>query len=72
MELALSLIHLVFMGFFALFPPVNPVVTALIIDPFLRGLSLQERKSAAFKIAIYGFLICGGTLLIGIWLFKFF
>lgn len=72
MEIALSLIHLVFVGFFALFPPVNPVGTALMVDPFLRGLNRQERKSAAFKISIYGFLICGGTLLIGSWLFKLF
>lgn len=72
MELALSLVHLTFVGFFALFPPINPVGTALMVDPFLQGLSLQERKSAALKIATYGFLICGGTLLIGSWLFKLF
>jgi multiple antibiotic resistance protein len=38
MQASLNFLHLVFVGFVALFPPVNPIGTALIVDPLLRGL----------------------------------
>ena len=72
METALSFLSLVFVGFFALFPPVNPVGTAFIVEPFLHRLNHEERKAAAAKIGFYCFLICTGALLIGSWLFKIF
>jgi len=72
METASSFLHLVFVGFVALFPPVNPVGTALILGPYLNRLNSQERKTASAKIALYSFLICAGTLLIGSWIFKLF
>ncbi len=65
-------LHLVFVGFVSLFPPVNPPGTALMIDPLLEGLTPPERKSASIKIALYAFLICTATIFIGSWIFKFF
>ncbi len=67
-----SFLDLTFLGFVALFPPVNPVGTAFIVDPFMHHLTRAERKMAAGKIAIYCFLICTVTLLVGSWLFKLF
>lgn len=72
METALSFLNLVFVGFFALFPPVNPVGTAFVVEPFLYRLNREERKAAAGKITFYCFLICTGALLIGSWIFKVF
>ncbi len=72
MEHLASFFHVVLMGFVALFPPVNPVGTALIIDPFLHHLNHQERKTAAARVAMYCFLICLVALLLGGWIFKLF
>jgi multiple antibiotic resistance protein len=72
MEMLFSFINLVFVGFVALFPPVNPLGTALTVDPLLHGLDLQQRRSAAREITFYCLMICTGTTLIGSWLFKVF
>jgi multiple antibiotic resistance protein len=72
MEIPLSFVHLIFVSFVALFPPVNPIGTALIVDPLLRGLDSGARKVAATRIALYCFIICGGAMLIGSWIFKLF
>jgi multiple antibiotic resistance protein len=68
----LPFLHLVFVGFVSLFPPVNPPGSAFMIDPLLKGLSGAERKGASLKIALYAFLICTTTIFIGSWIFKFF
>jgi len=68
----LPYLNLVFVGFVSLFPPVNPPGTALMIDPLLKGLNQAERKDAARKIALYAFLICTTTILVGSWIFKLF
>lgn len=65
-------LHLVFAAFVALFPPVNPIGTALIAEPFLHTLSPEARKRAARKIAIYCLGICVAALLVGAWIFKLF
>jgi multiple antibiotic resistance protein len=72
MEWTTNFLHLVFVGFFALFPPVNPIGTALILDPFFRGVSLEERKSYSRRIAIYCIGICTVAMLAGSWIFKLF
>src|SRR5580692_827765 len=72
MEIVSSFWELAFVGFVALFPVVNPIGTALVLDPFLHHLTRAERKMAAVKIAVYCFLICTITLLVGSWLFKLF
>ena len=72
MQNALSFIDLVFVGFVALFPPVNPIGTAIVVDPLLNGLDVKARRAAAFKIAFYCLMICTGTLLVGSWFLKLF
>jgi multiple antibiotic resistance protein len=72
MEFVLAFLHLVFVGFVSLFPPVNPIGTALIVDPLIKKLSTSARRAASIKIALYCFSICTITLLIGTWIFKLF
>lgn len=72
MQILFSLAHLAFVGFVALFAPVNPIGTSLIIEPFLHQLDAKARRAAARRIAGYCFCICFGALLIGSWLFKVF
>ena len=72
METALTFLNLVFVGFFALFPAVNPVGTAFIVEPFLHRLTREQRRGAAAKITVYCFIICTSALLIGSWVFRLF
>lgn len=72
MEMFFSFINLVFVGFVALFPPVNPIGTALTVDPLLHGLDSQQRRIASREIAFYCLMICTGATLVGSWLFKLF
>jgi multiple antibiotic resistance protein len=72
MEIFSSFFDLAFVGFVALFPVVNPIGTALVLDPLLRQLPEAGRKIAAAKIAFYCFLICTVALLVGSWLFELF
>ncbi|MFD0750397.1 MarC family protein [Mucilaginibacter calamicampi] len=67
-----SFIHLVFIGFVALFPVVNPVGTAFIVNPYFTSLSRKERLNAVKMITFYAFLICTITLLIGHWILEMF
>ncbi|WP_157813406.1 MarC family protein [Flavobacterium sp. 5] len=68
----ITFIHLVFVAFLTLFPPVNPVGTSFIIDPMLTHLSRKERLVAAKKIALYCFVICVTSVIIGSWILKLF
>jgi multiple antibiotic resistance protein len=72
MQILLSLSHLAFVGFVALFAPVNPIGTAIIIEPFLHDLDPKARRAAVRRITGYCFLICCSTILVGSWLFKLF
>ncbi len=72
MQTAATFLNLVLVGFVSLFPPVNPLGTAFIVDPFLSGLDRDQRKAAAFKIAFYCFVICGATIVAGSWIFQLF
>jgi len=72
METALTFLNLVFVGFFALLPAVNPVGTAFIVEPFLHRLTREQRRGSAAKITVYCFIICTSALLIGSWLFRLF
>lgn len=68
-----SLFHLAFVGVVALFPPVNPLGTALIMDPLLKPLDATGgRKAASFRIALNCFMLCVCTVLVGSWIFKLF
>lgn len=68
----LPFLHLIFVGFITLFPAVNPIGSAFIVDPLLAGLNLSERRGAAKKISFYCFLICSVTVLVGSWILKLF
>lgn len=72
MQFDLPFLHLIFIGFLSLFPAVNPVGSAFIVDPLLGGLDFQERKRAAKKVALYCFTICAVSALIGSWILKLF
>ncbi|HXB92185.1 MAG TPA: MarC family protein, partial [Puia sp.] len=72
MQFDLPFLHLIFIGFLSLFPAVNPVGSAFIVDPLLAGLDLGERKTAAKKVAFYCFIICTVSALVGSWILKLF
>lgn len=40
------------LGFSSLFPLINPIGTALIIEPYFQGIPRNKRKSHAFKIVL--------------------
>jgi multiple antibiotic resistance protein len=67
-----SFIHLVFIGFVALFPVVNPLGTAFILSPYFSDLSRKERISAVKRVTFYSFIICAITLFIGHWILELF
>lgn len=67
-----SFIHLVFIGFIALFPVVNPIGSAFIVSPFFSELSHKERVKAVKRIVLYAFTICAFTLFIGRWVLELF
>ncbi len=67
-----NFIHNVFIGIFALFPAVNPIGTAFIVNPFFAGLSRKERQKYVFRIALYSFYICVVILFSGNWILQLF
>lgn len=72
MQLDFPFLQLVFTGFISLFPAVNPVGSAFIVDPLLTGLNRTERKAASKRIAFYCFLICSVSILIGTYIMELF
>ncbi|HEX5151689.1 MAG TPA: MarC family protein [Parafilimonas sp.] len=67
-----SLVHLVFIGIITLFPVVNPIGTAFILNPYFDNLTRKERKNAVKKIVLYAFAICTVTLFAGHWILELF
>lgn len=67
-----SYVQLIFAGFIALFPVVNPVGSAFIVSPYFSGLNRRERLYAIRRIATYAFMICLFTLLTGHWILELF
>src|SRR5580658_1859152 len=65
-------LQLIFFGFISLFPAVNPIGSAIIVDPLLGDLTMAERRNASKKVAFYCFAICTVTALIGSWVLKLF
>lgn len=65
-------IHLIFIGFVALFPVVNPIGTAFILSPYFSDLSRKERINAVARVTFYSFMICVVTLFIGHWILELF
>ena len=72
MHLDFPFFQLVFVGFLSLFPAVNPVGSAFIVDPLLTGLNNADRRAASKKIAFYCFLICTVSILVGTYILELF
>ncbi len=72
MEIMNSYINIVLASFITLFPVVNPIGTAFILNPFFNDLSKSEQRSMAKKVAIYAFSICLVTILIGQYILEVF
>jgi len=72
MRFDLPFLHTIFIGFLSLFPVVNPIGSAFIVDPLLGGLEYAERKRVAKKVALYCLAICIVSALIGTWILKLF
>ena len=68
----LYFLHLAVSGIIALFAPVNPVGTALVVNPMLGGLDQTGRHRAASKVTLYCLALCLTVILIGSWFFKLF
>jgi small neutral amino acid transporter SnatA (MarC family) len=60
-----SLIYAFIASFLALFPPVNPISDALIINKYITGLNEKERKSVVRQIMVNCIAIGIGTLILG-------
>ncbi|HYM20705.1 MAG TPA: MarC family protein [Candidatus Kapabacteria bacterium] len=72
MSITVSFLHLVLVGIVTLFAPINPIGTALIMDPLLTGSTFAERKAISRRIAMYCFLISVVTIFAGTWIFSIF
>ncbi len=68
----LYFLHLMVSGIIALFAPVNPVGTALVVNPFFEHLDEKGRHQAASKVTTYSLSLCLVVLLVGSWFFKLF
>lgn len=67
-----SFVHLLFIGIIALFPVVNPIGSAFIINPYLDDLSKAEKRNAVKKITLNAFSICVISLFAGHWILQLF
>jgi multiple antibiotic resistance protein len=65
-------INIILSSLITLFPVVNPIGTAFILNPFFADLSKEEQRSIAKKVAIYAFFICLVTLLLGQYILEVF
>ncbi|HEY8969234.1 MAG TPA: MarC family protein [Puia sp.] len=72
MQLDFPFLQLVFVGFLALFPAVNPVGSAFIVDPLLMGLDHTQRRAATKKIAFYCLIICTVSIIAGSYILQLF
>jgi len=72
MRFDLPFLHTIFIAFLTLFPVVNPIGSAFIVDPLLGDLSFPERKRASKKVALYCLGICTVSAVIGSWILKLF
>jgi multiple antibiotic resistance protein len=61
-----------FLGIIALFPVVNPVGSAFIVNPYLSNLNESDKKKAVKKITLYAFCICSVSLFAGHYILELF
>jgi len=67
-----TFIHLLFIGFIALFPVVNPIGSAFILAPYFTDLTEGQKRTAVRKITFYAFMICVVALFTGHWILQLF
>lgn len=67
-----SFIDMLFIGIIALFPVVNPIGSAFIVNPYLQDLANDDKKRAVRKITLYAFLLCTISLFAGRWILELF
>ena len=67
-----SFLHFVFIGFIALFPVINPLGSAFMVNPYFSDLSKKDKINAVKKISFYAFCVCLFTLLVGHWILELF
>ncbi|MEJ0101709.1 MAG: MarC family protein [Bacteroidota bacterium] len=67
-----SFVHLLFIGIIALFPVINPIGSAFIINPYFPDLSQAEKRRAVKKISFYSFFVCTISLFAGHWILELF
>jgi multiple antibiotic resistance protein len=72
MHFDLPFLHAIFIAFLTLFPVVNPIGSAFIVDPLFGNMSFADRKRASKKIALYCLAICTISALIGTYILKLF
>lgn len=65
-------IHLLFIGLIALFPVVNPLGSAFIIEHYFKGLDREEKRNAVKKVVFYAFSICSVSLFSGRYILELF
>ena len=65
MEAVHVFLHLSVAGIIALFAPVNPIGTALVVNPFFEHLEDKDRRRAASKVTLYCMALCLTVLLVG-------
>lgn len=70
-KMALDYLPTFLLGFSSLFPLINPVGTALIIQPYFSGLDDASRKRHAFQIVFICFMMGLITLHVGSYILKF-
>lgn len=67
-----AFLNLVFIGFFAIFPVVNPIGGGFLMSPFFENLNRKERRIAVRKVAFNAFLVCVVSLFAGQWILNLF
>lgn len=67
-----SYINIILTALITLFPVVNPVGTAFILNPFFVGLSKEDQRKIGKSVAIYAFSICFVTLILGQYILEAF
>ncbi|MBW7887318.1 MAG: MarC family protein [Bacteroidetes bacterium] len=67
-----SFVNLLFLSIIALFPVVNPIGSAFIVNPYLNDLSYADKKKAVKKISFYAFGLSTVALFAGHWILELF
>jgi len=67
-----SFVNLLFIGVIALFPVVNPIGSAFIVNSYFDKLERPERKKVVKKVAFYAFCVCTVSLFAGQWILQMF